>query len=46
MRGLMRKIINKFHTSFVKAEDPDFKRWADFVEPQSFHWTGRRSTRF
>ena len=38
MRDLMREIVNKLYSFFVKIEDPDFKAWADFVQPQSFHW--------
>ena len=38
MRDLMREIVNKLYTFFVKAEDPDFKAWTDFVRPQSYHW--------
>ncbi len=38
MRDLMREIVNKLYTFFVKAEDPDFVAWTDFVRPQSYHW--------
>lgn len=38
MRDLMREIVNKLYTFFVKAEDPNFKAWTDFVRPQSYHW--------
>ena len=38
MRGLIREIVNKLYTFFVKAEDPDFKAWNYFVRPQSYHW--------
>ena len=38
MRDLMREVVNKLYTFFVKAEDPDFRAWANFVRPQSYHW--------
>lgn len=38
MRDLMREIVNKLCTFFVKAEDPDFVAWTEFVRPQSYHW--------
>ena len=38
MRDLMREIVNKLYTFFVKGEDPDFVAWTDFVRPQSYHW--------
>ena len=38
MRDLMREIVNKLYTFFIKAEDPDFRAWANFVRPQSYHW--------
>ena len=38
MRDLMREIVNKLYTFFVKAEDPEFKAWTDFVRPHSYHW--------
>ena len=33
MRDPMREVVNKLYTFFVKAEDPDFKAWTDFVRP-------------
>ena len=38
MRDLMREVVNKLYTFFVKAEAPDFKAWTEFVRPQSYHW--------
>ena len=38
MRDLMREVVNKLYTYFVKAEDPDFKACTDFVRPQCYHW--------
>ena len=38
MRDLMREIVNKLYTFFLKAEDPDFTAWTDFVRPGSYHW--------
>ena len=40
MHDPIREIVNKLHTFFVKAGDPDFKAWGDLVRPQSFHWDG------
>ena len=38
MRDLMREVVNKLYTFFVKAEDPDFMTWTDFVRPESYCW--------
>ena len=36
MGDLMREILNKIYTFIVKAEDPDFQAWHDFVRPQTY----------
>ena len=38
MRDLMREVVNKIYTFFVKAEDPDFQAWNDFVRPATYEW--------
>lgn len=36
----IREIVNKIYTFLVKAEDPNFIAWRDFVRPQSCKWDG------
>ena len=38
MRDLMREIVNKIYTFFVKAEDPDFQAFRDLVRPATYEW--------
>ena len=38
MRDLMREIVNKIYTFLVKAEDPDFQAWSNFVRPRTYKW--------
>lgn len=45
MRDLMRELVNKLYTLFVKAEDPDFVARTEFVRRRATTGTGRRSTR-
>ena len=30
--------VNKIYTFFVKAEDPDYKAFSDFVRPATYEW--------
>ena len=38
MRDLMREVVNKIHIFLVKAEDPDFQAFRDFVRPATSNW--------
>ena len=38
MRDLMREIVNKIYTFFVKGEDPDFVAFSDYVRPATYEW--------
>ncbi len=38
MRDLMREIVNKIYTFFVKGEDPDFVAFSDYVRPATYKW--------
>ena len=38
MRDLMREIVNKIYTFFVKGEDPDFQAFSDYVRPATYEW--------
>ena len=38
MRDLMREIVNKIYTFLVKAEDPDFQAFRDYVRPATYEW--------
>ena len=38
MRDLMREIVNKIYTFFVKGEDPDFVAFSDYVRPAMYEW--------
>ena len=38
MRDLMREIVNKIYTFFVKFEDPDFQAFRDLVRPATDEW--------
>ena len=34
----MRELVNMIYAFFVKAEDPDFQAWSDFVRPATYEW--------
>ena len=38
MRDLMREMVNKIYTFLMKAEDPDFQAFRDFVRPGTSEW--------
>ena len=38
MCDLMREIVNKIYTVFVKAEDPEFLAFSDYVRLATYEW--------
>ena len=38
MRDLMREIVNKIYSFFVKGEDPDFVAFSNYVRPATYEW--------